>query len=180
MGNSDHMVSWFPWWGSRDCFSKGEERKKELVAPSCPTLCTRQAPWSVEFSRQEYWVGCLALLQRIFLTQGWNLGLPHYRQTLCHWSTWEALKRRVAVKGVTGLFRNPGVCMVSLLLGLAGGSIWHCLQITSVPLNLLSHEPRWQAKAKFFIRIIPCRRILIREAFPWGELLTLWSQFNTM
>ena len=30
MGNSDHMVSWVPWWGSRDCFSKGEERKKRI------------------------------------------------------------------------------------------------------------------------------------------------------
>ena len=31
-----------------------------------------QAPLSIGFSRQEYWsVGC-ALLQGIFLTQGWN------------------------------------------------------------------------------------------------------------
>ena len=55
-----------------------KKKKKELVALSCPTLCTHQAPWSMEFSRQEYWVGCHALLQRIFLTQGWNPGLPHY------------------------------------------------------------------------------------------------------
>ena len=34
MGNSDRMVSWFPWWGSRDCFSKGEERKKKRISRS--------------------------------------------------------------------------------------------------------------------------------------------------
>ena len=38
---------------------------------------TRQAPLSMEFSRQEYWVGSHSLLQGIFLTQGANPGLPH-------------------------------------------------------------------------------------------------------
>ena len=41
-----------------------------------------QAPLSMEFSRQEYWSGCHILLQGIFLTQGWNPGLPHCRQIL--------------------------------------------------------------------------------------------------
>ena len=36
----------------------------------------RQAPLSVEFFRQEYWVGYHFLLQGI-LTQGSNLGLLH-------------------------------------------------------------------------------------------------------
>ena len=31
-------------------------------------------------------VGCHFLFHRIFLTQGWNLGLPHCRQTLYHLS----------------------------------------------------------------------------------------------
>ena len=31
-------------------------------------------------------VGCHALLQGIFPTQGWNLGLTHYRQILHHLS----------------------------------------------------------------------------------------------
>ena len=36
MGNSDHMVSWFLWWGSRDCFSKGEEKRisRSIVSDS--------------------------------------------------------------------------------------------------------------------------------------------------
>ena len=42
-------------------------------------------PWtiqSMEFSRPEYWVDSLSLLQRIFPTQGLNPGLPHYRRIL--------------------------------------------------------------------------------------------------
>ena len=64
--------------------------KKVLVAQSCPTLWTYQAPLSMECSRQEYWqllkiqnaVGSHALCQGIFLTQGLNLGLLHCRQML--------------------------------------------------------------------------------------------------
>ena len=61
-----------------------------LFAQSCLTLCNpmdcrgvRQAPLSMEFSRQEYWSkGYHSLLQEIFPTQGSNLGLPHCRQVL--------------------------------------------------------------------------------------------------
>ena len=41
-----------------------------------------QAPLSMEFSKQEYWIGSHSLLQGIFLTQGSTLGLLHYRQIL--------------------------------------------------------------------------------------------------
>ena len=41
-----------------------------------------QAPPSMGFSRQEYWMGCHFLLQGIFQTQGSNPGLPQCRQTL--------------------------------------------------------------------------------------------------
>ena len=34
------------------------------------------------FSRQEYWSGCQALFQGIFLNQGWNSGVLHRRQIL--------------------------------------------------------------------------------------------------
>ena len=59
-----------------------------LVAKLCPTLATpwavaRQAPLSMEFSRQEY---CLALLQGIFPTQGSNPGLLYCRQICFPWS----------------------------------------------------------------------------------------------
>ena len=68
-----------------------KNRKKVLVAQSCPIHChpwtgAHQTPLSMEFSRQEYWVGCHALLQGIFLTQGSNLGYLSYRQILYHLS----------------------------------------------------------------------------------------------
>ena len=50
-----------------------------------PTRVLR--PW--DFPGRSTGVGCHFLLHGIFLTQGWNLGLPHCRQTLegrcfCH------------------------------------------------------------------------------------------------
>ena len=62
---------------------------------SCTTLSTpwtvaHQAPLSMGFPRQGYWSGLHSLLQRIFLTQGWNPGLLHCRQILYHWPTGEA------------------------------------------------------------------------------------------
>ena len=41
-----------------------------------------QAPLSMGFSRPEYWVGSLSLLQRIFPTQGLKPRVPHYRRIL--------------------------------------------------------------------------------------------------
>ena len=46
-----------------------------------PWIVAHQAPRSMGFSRDEYW-SCHFLLQGIFLTQGWNLGLPYCRQML--------------------------------------------------------------------------------------------------
>ena len=48
------------------------------------SLRPHQAPLSMEFSRQEYWSGCHALLQGIFPTQGSNPGLPH-----CRWIAYQ-------------------------------------------------------------------------------------------
>ena len=45
-----------------------------------------QAPWSMGFSRKEYWSRLPFSFQRIFLTQGSNLGLLHCRQVLYHLS----------------------------------------------------------------------------------------------
>ena len=53
----------------------------------------RQAPLSMGFSRQEYWSGCHALFQGIFLTQGSNqhlLCLLHCKQLLYCWATGKA------------------------------------------------------------------------------------------
>ena len=58
-----------------------------LIIESClilsdPTDCNPLAPPCMGFSRQEYWSGLHCLLQRIFPTQGLNLGLLHCRQLL--------------------------------------------------------------------------------------------------
>ena len=62
-----------------------------LVAQLYLTLCNTwtiacQAPLSTKLSRQNTGVGCCSLLQGIFPTQGWNLGLPHCRVILYHLS----------------------------------------------------------------------------------------------
>ena len=46
-----------------------------------PWAVARQAPPSMEFSRQEFWSGCPFLLQGIFPIQGLNMHLLH----LLHW-----------------------------------------------------------------------------------------------
>ena len=62
------------------------ERVNHSVVPNSVTPWTVacQAPLSIGFPRKEYWevlgVGCHALLQGIFPTQGWNPSLLHRRQ----------------------------------------------------------------------------------------------------
>ena len=51
-----------------------------------PWIVARQAPLSMEFSRQEQWSGLPFLLQEIFLTQGSNPGLLHCRKIPYHLS----------------------------------------------------------------------------------------------
>ena len=55
-----------------------------LFATQWTVAC--QAPLSMDFPGRNTGVGCHFLLQGIFLTQGLNLGLQHYRQTLHHLS----------------------------------------------------------------------------------------------
>ena len=65
---------------------------KMLVAQSCPTLwdpvdCSlpsSSVPW--DSPGKNTGVGCPALMQGIFLTQGLNLELPHSREILYRWS----------------------------------------------------------------------------------------------
>ena len=57
-----------------------------MLSVSCSVLSNSETPWTVAhqallsmgFSRQEYWVGCHAFLQRIFPTQGSNHLLYHH------------------------------------------------------------------------------------------------------
>ena len=66
---------------------KNISESKVKVVQSCwlfvtPWTIVCRAPLSMEFSRQEYCVGCHSPLQGIFPTQGLNLGLPHCKQIL--------------------------------------------------------------------------------------------------
>ena len=49
-----------------------------------PRTAAHEAPLSMEFFGKNNGVGCHALLQAIFQTQGSNLGLLHCRQILYH------------------------------------------------------------------------------------------------
>ena len=57
---------------------------------SCPTLIpwtiAQQAPCPLYSSGKNPGVGCHLLLQGIFPSQGWNIGLQHCRQMLYHLS----------------------------------------------------------------------------------------------
>ena len=67
-----------------------------LVAQSCPTLCDPMdcsPPGSSvhgDSPGKNTWVGCQALLQGIFQTQGLNPGLLHCRWFFAIWATREA------------------------------------------------------------------------------------------
>ena len=63
-----------------------------------PWIVAHQAPLSMEFSRQEHWSVCHSLLWGIFLTQGSNPVLLHFRQICYHLShqgspKWKPLSR---------------------------------------------------------------------------------------
>ena len=71
---------------------KKEEKWKMLVAQLCLTLCNPMdcSPPSSsvhgDSPGKNTRVGNHSLHQGIFPTQGWNLGLQHCRQILCHLS----------------------------------------------------------------------------------------------
>ena len=69
------------------------DSRVQLYVTSWTVDC--QAPLTVEFSRQEYGVGCHSLFQGIFLIQGLNLGLLHCRQIFHHLSYQESKKPTV-------------------------------------------------------------------------------------
>ena len=75
---------------------------KVLVPQWCLNLWPHelacQAPLSMGFSRQEYWVGCHFLLQGIFPAQGLNPGLLYCRQILYHQNHQQSLNIKVSVQ----------------------------------------------------------------------------------
>ena len=88
-------------------FSHQSESESE-VAQSCPTLCDPMdlRPW--DFTGKKTGVVCPLLLQKTFPTQGLNLGLPYYRQTLYCLS--QKVKMKVKSLSHVQLFWNPMDC----------------------------------------------------------------------
>ena len=91
-----------------------------LVAKSCPTLATPwtvacQASLSIGCSRQEYWSGLPFPSPEIFLTQGSNPGLLHYRQTLYQLSyEGEEEKLKFYITSCSFCLCNPACSLQSL------------------------------------------------------------------
>ena len=104
------------------------------VTQSCLTLATpwtvaRQAPLSMEFSRQDTGVGRYGLIQGIFPIQGSNPGLSHGRRILDHLS--HSVRLDLPLKRQPLRFANsPRVCTCISLL-------------SSVPLHSLSAFRPW-------------------------------------
>ena len=73
-----------------------------------------QAPLSMGFFRQEYWMGCHFLLQGIFPTWGFTLGLLHCRQILYCWATREALTKVICLMLDSNHMDGPG-CLYTTL-----------------------------------------------------------------
>ena len=73
-----------------------------------PWTVAYHAPPSMGFSSQSTEVGCHFLFQRIFPTQGSNLGLPNCRQTLYHLSHQGRLKKILQMCFFFFLVLKPG------------------------------------------------------------------------
>ena len=73
-----HLLSWSTWTSSPWWWFSLQVLSNSVTpwAVACQLLC----PW--DFPRKNTGVGCHFLLQGIFPTQGWNLGLLHCRQIL--------------------------------------------------------------------------------------------------
>ena len=81
---------WMMWWSVYQGTVRPKGKKVKSLSHvwlfATPWAVAYHAPPSMGFSRQEYWSGVHCLLQRIFPTQGSDLGLPRYRQMLYHLS----------------------------------------------------------------------------------------------
>ena len=97
-----------------------------LVTQSCPTLfdpgdCSPPGSSVHEDSPgKNTRVGCHALLQGIFPTQGLNPGLPHLRQSLCHLShkVWGTIIQPYTFVLSLLLFLPPSIIFINSFLSL--------------------------------------------------------------
>ena len=117
-----------------------------LFAQSCPTLCNPMDCGPPGFSvhgdspGKDTGVGCYALLQGIFPTQGSNPSLPHCRRILYYLSHQGSLQRCVVVVVVGGLVAKSGptlatpwtvACQAPLFMGFSRQEYWNGLPFPS-------------------------------------------------
>ena len=86
-------------------------------------------PWG--FSRQDTGVGCHALLQGIFSTQGLNPGLPH-----CRWIFHHPSHQGSSIIYPTASKEN--ICPVVQRLITGCGDTWACILVPKIILNILN------------------------------------------
>ena len=139
--------------GVQSCFSHGW-LFMTLWAVAC------QAPLSVGLSRQEYWVGCHALLQGISPTQGWNpclLYLLHWQEGSYHW-------------------RHLGSLWVVTLTLKQWGRRWYSLQITAVShYRYVSHDESYKSQIYTL-----CQAFFLFDIFVLSHLFKLLKQLNDL
>ena len=141
--------------------------KTELVTQSCPTLCNPMddsPPGSLcswTSSGKNTGVGSHSLLQEIFLNQGLNLGLPHYRQILYRLSHQGTPIVRIGLKLLNEWIFNA---FFSLLYVFRASNI----------LEIVSPSPLSSGScASWFTPNLPCLGFGYEIWFPSGELYIL-------
>ena len=85
-----------------------------------PQTVTHQAPLSLEFSKQEYWIGWSSPSPGIFPTQGSNPGLLHCRQIL-YYLIYQAILGLIQFEGLNRTrsdfsLSKRGFCMMAFKL----------------------------------------------------------------
>ena len=102
----------------------GKPRGK-ATDPLIPWTVARQAPLSMEFSRQEYWSELLFHSPGIFPTQGSNPGLPHCKQILYYLSHQAANKSSFCFRGRYYLYL-PRLFAIQTSLKTVWGNSYPC------------------------------------------------------
>ena len=106
------------YWSGLPCPLPGDFPNPGIES-RCPALQADSLLSEPQVMPKNTGVGCRFLLQRIFPTQGSNLGLLHCRQTLYHWSPYSQQYRLYFSPQVLKLLLASFTCLF------LPGSCWH-------------------------------------------------------
>ena len=107
-------------------------------------------PWDSPGKRTG--VGCHALLQGIFLTQGSNLGLLHCRQILYHWATREIPKNTCIWVIDEWTKGGKGEVAMGSMTSLEDSCVCVCVCVCVCTDVLIRLEDMWEEKYKHVYR----------------------------